>query len=208
MFYVPVRNQHLIRSTLPTSHGFVPRGGAAVRLANPLPTIGNKSAYVHNFEFVGTVDNTNYFVIPDAIKWREEVCGGEKAIIEHNTKLAREGGALIAKILGTEVMDNSTHTLTNCCLVNIRLPLIASPSKISGVNTVDPVHSATATQWMRKKLIEEHNTFILIYFFQNHWWARLSGQVYLDMSDFEWAGQKLKEICERVGKENFEKAKL
>jgi selenocysteine lyase/cysteine desulfurase len=207
VFYVPERNQHIIRSTLPTSHGFVPRSGGAVGTVNPLP-VGNNSAYVQNFEFVGTIDNTNYLVIPEAIKWREEVCGGEKAIMEYNMKLAKKGGNLVANILGTEIMDNSTHTLTDCCLVNIRLPLKASPTKIPGVNTVDLQHGFTATQWMQKKLIEEHNTFIVIYFFQNQWWTRLSGQVYLDMSDFEWAGQKLKEICERAGKENFDRAKL
>lgn len=207
VFYVPERNQHLIRSTLPTSHGFVPRAGAAVGAANPLP-VGDNSAYVQNFEFVGTIDNSNYLVISDAIKWREKVCGGEKAIREYNTKLAQEGGKAIARILGTEVMDNSTKTLTNCCLVNIRLPLTASPIKIPGVNTIDPVHGMTATQWMQRRLVEEYKTFIAIYFFQNQWWTRLSGQVYLDISDFEWAGQKLKEICERAGKESFEKAKM
>jgi selenocysteine lyase/cysteine desulfurase len=207
VFYVPERNQYLIRSTLPTSHGFVPRRGGAVGTPNPLP-VGNNSAFVQNFEFVGTIDNSNYLVIPDAIKWRNEVCGGEKAIIEYNTKLAQEGGKVIAKMLGTEVMDNSTHTITNCCLVNIRLPLTASPAKTTGVNTVDPVHGMTAMQWMQRRLVEEHKTFIAIYFFQNQWWARLSGQVYLDMSDFEWAGKRLKEVCERAGTENFEKAKM
>jgi hypothetical protein len=207
VFYVPERNQPLIRSTLPTSHGFVPRNGP-IGLPNPLAMDAEKSPFVQNFEFVGTIDNTNYLVVPDAVKWREEVCGGEEAIIEYNTKLAQQGGQLVAKILGTEVMDNSTKTVSNCCLANVRLPLTASPSKIAGQNTVDSVHAMTAVQWMQRRLVEEHRTFIAIYFFQNVWWARLSGQVYLDLSDFEWAGQKLKEMCERAGKENFEKAKI
>jgi hypothetical protein len=35
----------------------------------------------------------------------------------------------------------------------------------------------------------------------------LSGQVYLDLEDFKWAGEVLKEICERVGNEEFLKSK-
>lgn len=209
VFYVPVRNQHLIRSTLPTSHGYIPRSGRAAGTPNPL-LLGNNhnSAFVRNFEFTGTIDNSNYLVVPDAVKWREEVCGGEKAIMEYNTKLARDGGQLVAQILGTEVMDNSTRTLTRCYLANVRLPMTASPTKKPGMNTVDAVHGFTAAHWMARRLAEDHKTFIAIYFFQNQWWARLSAQVYLDMSDFEWAGQKLKEICERVGRETFERAKL
>jgi hypothetical protein len=34
----------------------------------------------------------------------------------------------------------------------------------------------------------------------------LSGQVYLDLEDFKWAGEVLKEMCERAGKEEFLKS--
>ena len=208
VFYVPERNQVLIRSTLPTSHGFVPRSGGAVGLPNPLGGEPDKSAFVQNFEFVGTIDNTNYLVVPEALKWREYVCGGEKAIIEYNTKLAQQGGQLAAKILGTEVMDNSTNTLSDCCLVNVRLPLTASSTEVPGVNTVELRHAMMAVKWIQKRLVEDYQTFIAVYFFQNQWWARLSGQVYLEISDFEWAAQRLKGLCERAGIEDFEKARL
>lgn len=203
VFYVPERNQALMRSTLPTSHGFVPREGH-VGLPNPLAGDGTKSDFVQNFEFVGTIDNTNYLVLPEALKWREEVCGGEKAIIEYNTKLAKDGGQLVAKMLGTEVLDNSTNTITNCSLVNVRLPLSASPTKSPGVLTIDPAHAMKSIQFIEEGLAQDHQTFIAIFFFQNQWWARFSAQVYLDLSDFEWGGEKLKEMCERVGQENFE----
>jgi selenocysteine lyase/cysteine desulfurase len=204
VLYVPIRNQHLMRSTLPTSHGFKPRPGAKVGAPNPLAS-GNKSAFVQNFEFVGTIDTTTYLVAPEALKWRDEVCGGEKAIIDYCTKLAQDGGKLVAKILGTEVMDNSTHTITNCCLVNVRLPLEASPTKKDGVDSVNPEHAFKAASWIEKQLFENYDTFLPIYFLRGQWWTRLSGQVYLELSDFEWVGHKLKAICEKTGKKSFTK---
>jgi hypothetical protein len=152
---------------------------------------------------VGTIDNTNYLVIPEAIRFREEVCGGEKAIIEYNSKLAKEGGKAVAKILGTTILDNSTTTLTDCCMVNILLPLEINASKVPGKNVIDPGNGMLATQWMQEILIEDFKTFIPIYFFQGQWWTRLSGQVYLELADFEWAGEVLKKICERAGRAEF-----
>ena len=201
VFYVPERNQPLIRSTLPTSHGFIPKGGFN-GLSNPLPP-SSKSEFVNNFEFIGTIDNTNYLVVGEAIKWREQVCGGEKAIMEYNTNLAREGGKAAAKVLGTKIMDNNTSTLTGCCMVNVLLPLQISSSKIPGTNTIKPEHQPIAKQWMHEALIEDHRTFVPIYYFQDQWWARLSSQIYLDVSDFDWIGEKLKDICERAGREEF-----
>jgi selenocysteine lyase/cysteine desulfurase len=208
VFYVPDRNQPLIRSSLPTSHGFVPKSDIQARVILPP---GTNSEYVNQFAFTGTLDNTNYLVVAECIKWREKVCGGERAIMEYNTTLAREGGKAVAKILGTKILDNSTQSLTNCCLVNVLLPITASPSKIPGTNTIKPGAEDTAVLWMEKALIADYKTFIAIYSFQGQYWARLSGQIYLDISDFEWAGKVLKTICDRAGKEEFSpevKAKL
>lgn len=201
VFYVPLKNQPLMRSSLPTSHGFVPKTVGGIASPFPPPT---KSEFVNNFEFNGTIDNTNYLVAGEAIKWREEVCGGEKAIMEYNSNLAREGGKAVAKILGTEILDNASQSLTNCCLVNVLLPLAVNKQKVKGTVTVKPEHVGTATQWMQRALVNEHKTFLAIWFFQGQFWARLSGQIYLDITDFEWAGETLKTICEELGKQVLE----
>lgn len=201
VFYVPEQHQHMMRSTIPTSHGFIPRAGFGTH-SNPLPP-SSKSKFVKNFEFVGSVDSSNYACVAEAIKWRDEVCGGEKSIIEYNKNLALEGGKVAAKILGTEILDNSTHTLTDCCLVNFPLPLKASAEKIPGMNTFQPEDQVKVIQWMFETMMEEYKTYIPILPFQGGWWARLSGQVYLDMADFEWAGHTLKELCERVGRGEY-----
>lgn len=171
-------------------------------VSNPLgPSL--KSAFVNNFEFVGTVDNSPYLCVPEALRWREDVCGGEEKIQEYCMKLAREGGKKVAAILGTDILDNEEETMTACCLVNVRLPLEIGTAKKQGRNIIEPGFGPDAWQWMLKTLMGDHKTFIAIFYFQNVWWARLSGQVYLDEKDFEVAGHALKSICERVGKGEF-----
>jgi len=64
-------------------------------------------------------------------------------------------------------------------------------------------HTGMAREWMQDTLIADYNSFLPVFQFQGKWWTRLSGQVYLDMSDFEWAGRALKALCERVGREEF-----
>jgi selenocysteine lyase/cysteine desulfurase len=205
IFHVPTRNQSLIRSTLPTSHGFVPRDPHST-FTNPLPS-NDKTPFVANFEFVGTLDNSPYICLPEALKWRQEACGGESAIRKYCQELVLEGSRKIAEMLGTEIMDNKTATITQCCMVNVRLPLQISHSQEAmtelGEYVVKPGYGVEATAWILDTLMNEFKTFVAIYYFQDVWWARMSGQIYLEMADFEWAGRVLKEVCERVGKGEY-----
>lgn len=125
VFYVPVRNQHLMRSPLPTSHGFVPRTGGKIN--NPLPP-SKKSEFVTNFEFVGTMDSSPYFCIPAALAWRSKVTYGDKkgedAILEYCFQLSKEGGKVVTSALGTELLENEEGTLSEGTnFVNVRLPI-------------------------------------------------------------------------------------
>ncbi|KAF2435471.1 PLP-dependent transferase [Tothia fuscella] len=199
VFYVPVRNQDLMRSTLPTSHGFTPRpkpGLATIR--NPLPP-SSKSPYVTNFEFVGTIDNAPYLCIPTALRYRENL-GGEAAIIAYSQNLAREGAALVAKSLGTVVMENKTGTLGKCCLSMVKLPLVADAMKTSA-KTEDV--GGLIVSWFSATMVRDYNTFIGIFFYGSAWWVRLSGQAYLELEDFKWAAETLKKVCERAKKGDF-----
>jgi hercynylcysteine S-oxide lyase len=206
IFYVPLRNQGLITSTLPTSHGYVSLSGDRF---NPLPP-STKSVFVNNFEFVGTVDNSPYLCVRDSIQWREEFLGGEKKILDYLWSLVKDGGKKVAEILGTRVLENSKGTLTNCGMVNVALPMImivddAFVTASNGDIAIPRAEAYAATQWMLETLMSEYKTFIALYVYDHRWWARLSGQVYLDMDDFEWAGNCLKTLCERVEKREYAK---
>jgi selenocysteine lyase/cysteine desulfurase len=233
IFHVAHRNQGIIRSTLPTSHGFTPKGETPVspfpkpsfarshaqpgieqnsseQSAFTKPAFVNteKPPFVANFEFVGTIDNSPYLCVPAALKWREDI-GGEEIIMNYCQTLVQEAGQYLARALGTEVMENSTGTLGQCCLSNVRLPI--SLSKVQAVasnNGMDKEDFGIVVRdWMKKLSCEEYGTFIMIFWYGGVWWTRLSGQVYLEMVDFEWAAKTLKEMCERVEKGEWAVAK-
>ncbi|RAR09700.1 plp-dependent transferase [Stemphylium lycopersici] len=209
-------------NTLPTSHGYTPKGAAIV---SPLPkptytqpgaeqntaeqtvVFSTKSRYVNvekppfiaNFEFVGTIDASPYLCVPAALKWRETL-GGEAVIRKYCQTLVKAAAQHVASVLGTSVLENSTATLGECCLSNVRLPIsldkvLATASK-NGVDKEDV--TVKVRDWMKKLSSEEYDTFIMVFWYGGHWWARLSGQVYLEMRDFEWAAETLKSMCERV----------
>ncbi|KAI0127242.1 pyridoxal phosphate-dependent transferase [Xylariales sp. AK1849] len=205
VLYVPPRNQELIPSSIPTSHGYVSAIGTRF---NPLPP-GNKSTFVNNFQFVGTIDSSPYLCVQDAIKWREEVLGGEERIMKYTQWLAKEGGKRAAELLGTEVMDNESGTLTKCSMVNLSLPIrFAPPDGITkeaapGVTMISYDEAVDVTQWMLETLIRDYETFIALFIHGNRMWARLSAQVYLELNDFEWAGDALLKLCERVAQREY-----
>lgn len=204
VFYVPTRNHHLMRSTLPTSHGFVPvpiPGSETIR--SPLPP-SSKSKFVNSFEFVGTVDNSPVLCVPAAIEWRKKLTWndktGEEAIYAYTAHIAREGGELMAAAFGTEVMENAEGTLTDCFFSNVRLPLSFADQAQS-----DTGKAFQILFWMSEVLTKEYDTFMGFNFYGDAWWVRLSGQVYLMKEDFQWATDVLKEIFERVKKGEWQK---
>ncbi|KAJ5771433.1 uncharacterized protein N7511_003484 [Penicillium nucicola] len=190
VLYVPERNQAMIRSTLPTSHGFVPQ-------LHGIPC-AKETGFVSNFDFVGTTDSVSFLTVPEAIQWRHTTCGGEDKIRQYCIQLTRKGGQRVAEILETKVLDNVSHSLTECCMVNILLPLTKPTSGDQSLVRVTGAPSVTVTDWMQQTMIERFNTFMPVFPFQGSWWVRLSGQIYLEESDFEWAGWTLKELCEML----------
>lgn len=204
VLYVPERNQDLMRSTLPTSHGFTPLPKEGQVINNPLPPTG-KSAFITNFEFVGTMDNSPYLCVPAALEWRSRLTWngqrGEEAIMAYTAHLARSTGHIVSSALRTEVMDNAEATLTACNFTNVRLPL--SYADIAGG---DHARAVEVAQWIAKVLVEDYDTFIAIIFYAEAWWVRLSAQVYLIKEDFEWGAGVLGKVCERVQAGEWERA--
>jgi hercynylcysteine S-oxide lyase len=166
------------------------------RIINPLPP-GQNTPFVHNFLFVGTVDNSNYLCIPAALAFRASL-GGESAIRGYCWQLARDAGSHVASTLGTEVMENSTRTLGNCCMSNVKLPISLEQVKSLYPRVAAHDIGTVVRDWLTLRMVNEYNTFMALIFYDNAWWVRLSAQIYLEISDFELAAKVLKELCNRV----------
>ena len=193
------------RTTYPTAEGFLP--DAERRRLAP------SEYFVHLFEKIATTDTTPYLCIPEALGFREEVCGGEGEVRDYCTRIARDGGELMAALLGTRVLENGTGTLRNCCFANVQLPLrvetgsedAAAPfvksSQDDGCGQEGglPAGEAhAAADWITMASVEEFDTFLATRYYAGGFWVRVSGQVYLDMRDFEWAATVLLDLCDRV----------
>ncbi|KAF3925997.1 hypothetical protein ABW20_dc0107610 [Dactylellina cionopaga] len=186
VLYVPVRNQHLITTSIPTSHYYIPKSTA--QHWSPL-TAPAKSTFVMQFEFNGTIDMTPYLCVPEALEFRRKV-GGEDAIMAYCQNLAFTGGEEVAKVLGTEVMapDASGPDAGRCPMVNVRLPLLPIPK-----NEVEALYNT-----FTKELGKKENTFVQVYVHNGKWWVRLSAQIYLETKDFVWIANVLKSECDKI----------
>lgn len=216
VLYIPVRNQHLIRTSLPTSWGFQP-------LEQGEFASGDRKAFGELFKKVSTVDPTPYVCIEEALKFRELTCGGEANIRKYCEDIAKAGGKRMAEILGTEVMNNKTRTLHQCCFVNVRLPLaitqgaasydvrVVSEHQREVVNSkpmtssgyIREADASKIAKWMTEKSVNDYESMIPVKFYAGEIWCRISGQIYLELQDFEWAAYKLKEMCDRVSRGEF-----
>ena len=211
VLYVPTRNQHLIRTTLPTSWGYIPPdiSDNIVKDNNGKP----KTKFELLFETVATCDDTPYACIPTAIKFRNQVCGGDERIFEYLETLAIEGGDIVASALGTEVMGGGTKRADHdhqhasvslfrrCAMFNVKLPFVFVPSDQP---IEEPFHfyeydAPYIVKWMGRTLVQKYGTFVPTSWYGGALWTRLSAQIYLDKSDFDWIGGVLKEMCEVVG---------
>ena len=192
---MPFRNQHLIRSTIPTSHGFETKSkddvdGISSATQDP-------GRFGDLFKWAATVDQTPYLCVPEAIKFRTDVCGGEDKIREYCFNLARDGGHLLAKILGTQVMQNAQDTLGQCCFTNVRLPLLFDTGRQGGLSGAE---GPNIVKWIMDRAMCEFNTWIPGKFYAGVIWVRLSAQIYLEIKSFEWAAGVLQQLCDRVTK--------
>ena len=201
MFHVPKCNQHLIRSSLPTSHGFepLPTEGDA-EIVNPLMVKASaKSKFELVFEFVATVDVSPYLCIKEALKFRREVCGGEEKIMQYCIDISNTAGRVAAEIFGTEVMENADKTLTDCSMTNVRLPMNIG----DGEDEIPLKDTYVAASWMAAVLAEEQDIYAPAFIHANKFWTRFSGQIYLEIEDFRKGAEALKSLCERVKKGEY-----
>lgn len=99
-------------------------------------------------------------------------------------------------------MTSEGGEMTRCYFANVELPLIFKNAEggdeTTGKQQFKVEEAGTIARWLNMTAVKEHDTYLQIGFHAEKLWVRLSGQIYLDMKDFEWIGPKLKKLCERV----------
>ncbi|KIO28353.1 hypothetical protein M407DRAFT_243035 [Tulasnella calospora MUT 4182] len=171
VLYIPRRNHHLIRTSFPTSWGYV--SPPAVQEFHKI------------FDWTGTNDLVPLLSIIPALDFRQSI-GGEKKIMDYCDNLAKEGGKRMAEILGTEVMDHNGELLNS--MVNVRLPLDVAPNGLLWDHL-------TLSQAMMQQLIYDHECMVAVFVHDEKWWIRASAQIWTEISDFEYVAQVLKQMC-------------
>ncbi|KAL4870082.1 hypothetical protein BDV12DRAFT_195690 [Aspergillus spectabilis] len=207
VLYVPTRHHHLIRTSLPTSWGYNPPSPSAAGgegkdelLPSVLPD-GGKPPFVTLFEFTGTADDSAYTCVPAALRFRQEICGGEEAIYEYLEELAGVAGDAVAAALGTDILTPvSGGGRLGCGMVNVRLPVRIGSGEgrggkkgEEGVYVVQAKEVSALAHWFHEQL-GKRGTFVPCFLHGEWFYTRLSAQVYLEKSDFEWLGGVFKEI--------------
>jgi len=180
VLYVPERNQNLVRTSIPTSHTYIS------------PEDRKGLNFVEQYEWNGTLDWSSYLSVGEALKFREWL-GGEEKIYEYCHKLALEGGARLAEVMGTKVIDpDGEFTLT---MVNVELPFDLKPT----------VEIDLA---FKQKLIVEKKIYAAHFFHNGRWWTRASAQVWNEIGDFEKLGKAWLDVIEEVKAEFKDAEKL
>ena len=183
----------MIRSSIPTSHGYKPLPREGQRpINNPFP-VSIVTDFQELFGFVGTANYDQNLTIPTALKFRKEVCGGEEKIMNYCIELARKGGDRAAEAFGTEVLDNKAKTLRGCAFANVRLPLEYG----EGEGKIPVKDAGKVAQFIAAESANAQTFFAIIFFREAHWW-RLSAQAYLDMDDIEWGIKTMLKITTRA----------
>ncbi|KAF4618689.1 hypothetical protein D9613_009930 [Agrocybe pediades] len=171
--YIPERNQHFIKSAVPTSFAY----------SHPKNRAASNFDFAAQFEWNGTLDHSAFLTIPEALEFREWL-GGEEKINAYCRDLAFRGGKLVADILGTRILDPVGDLTLN--MVNVELPI--PPSVPFNKEVMD---------YIADELFSRH-TYTMSFYHNGAWWTRFSAQVWNELSDFEKAGKIWLKVCKKA----------
>ncbi|PFH44955.1 hypothetical protein AMATHDRAFT_164401 [Amanita thiersii Skay4041] len=174
VLYIPERNQHIVQSSIPTSHAYRP--------LNERKGFG----LVEQFEWNGTIDWAPFLTVDDSFAFRAWL-GGEEVINEYCHGLALQGGRRLAEILGTKVLDPQGDLTVN--MVNVKLPL---------PNTSILPYSDKLDITLKQKMLNGHNAYSAHFPHNGEWWTRCSAQTFNEISDFEKLGEAWLVVCKEI----------
>lgn len=98
---------------------------------------------------------------------------------------------------GTEIMETGgLDEGGESAMVQVRLPVRVAGA--NGKGDVSAENAAKVSLWLGEKLVTEYDTFAATFLHAGKLWVRWSGQIYLEMADFEKGIEALGELCKRI----------
>ncbi|KAI0028988.1 PLP-dependent transferase [Vararia minispora EC-137] len=178
ILYVPKRNQHLIKSPIPTPFSY------------HSPDDPEPSNFIEMFGWTGTIDHTPCLSVHAALDFRAWL-GGEHKINDYCRSLVLAGAKRLAELLGTRVMDSSADGELTLNMANVALPLSPRVPNTPMNGTI-----------LMLKLLDEAKVGAPVFFHNGVWWTRVSAQLWNEMSDFEYLAEALKNACKEIEEDN------
>ncbi|KAJ6554374.1 pyridoxal phosphate-dependent transferase [Mycena capillaripes] len=178
IMFVAERNQGIVKSSFPTSKLYV----------SPSARAFPGESFIEQYNWNGTIDFVPPLSITAALEFREWL-GGEDKINGYCHDMAVRGGAHLAAIFGTRVLDETGEFTLN--MVNVQIPL---PPNIKPSNEINSLfHQKMLAPTNRKTKVSAS-----IFYHNGTWWARCSAQIWTELGDFELLGSVLAEVCREV----------
>lgn len=125
--------------------------------------------FVTGFSYQGTQDMSQFVSMSAALDWREMF--SDEKIIDYMHDLAMTGAQILVKAWGTEQLGDNGLTGAMC---NVRLPTVKNVTKAASLTP---------------QLLDKYGTYVPIWRMtlsgKDHYYVRVSAQIYNDKSDFE-----------------------
>jgi selenocysteine lyase/cysteine desulfurase len=165
--------------TTPISHSYL-------RDDVVLPEHLEEYRLIDRFQFVGTENKASISTIPQAINFREEVCGGEKSIQNYCNKLSQDAAEEITKNVWPGMKVLKIDGAPSTALFNVQVPIEKYlPSDFNRSELAD------CLLYLAEQICRNQSTFVPLLVYYDKVYARFSCQVFNTVDDYV-------EVCSRI----------
>lgn len=156
----------------------------------------NKMRFINTFQYVGTTNRAAISTIPEAIRFRQEVCGGDQAIMKYCNDLCHQVIELFTKTVwpNTSYLTNEDESAVTS-MVTIEVPLDQYAA-----DDFDRDDLRRCLLYIEEQICSKHNTFIPFCIHNGKLFVRFSCQIYNEIKDYTFAA----EVIQKVFKEFFD----
>lgn len=181
VLYVDPKHHRMVQ-TLPVSLSFVAHDAE-------LSPDEEANLLVSKFFYYGSINFAAFACIPEAVRFINDVCGGESAVRDYCEELIRKLAVLVPKKWpGAVVFDNDDKTLLTSMLT-FTVPVEKYSDKFDTANVTD---AWALSDFVMENLATRGNTFVPLAPYNGKIIARFSALVYNELSDYEYAIDALK----------------